>query len=264
MKKPILWTLAIIAVVAVAALLYYQLQTVPPEPQAQLQPPVEPVPAPQAKAEPEVRYPIEVEVEEQPLPPLDESDAAARARIAELVGEPSLLELLNLQTFVRRVVATMDNLPRKKLAPRLMPVKSASGQFLTEDKDDALVLSEKNYARYSPYVRLLDAVDAKKLVTFYTQFYPLFQKAYEDLGYPGAYFNDRLVEVIDDLLAAPQVEGPVMLVRPKIYYLFADPELEALSAGQKMLIRIGPENADKVKAKLREIRSALVARAPDR
>jgi hypothetical protein len=264
MKKPMLWALAIVAAVAVAALLYYQLQTVPPEPQAQVAPPTEAAPAPQVKAEPEIRYPIEVEVEEKPLPALDESDEAARARIAELVGEPSLVELLNLQTFVRRVVATVDNLPRKKLAPRLMPVKPASGPFVTADKDDALVLSEKNFARYAPYVRLLDAVDTKKLVTFYTQFYPLFQKAYEDLGYPGAYFNDRLVEVIDDLLAAPQVDGPIRLVRPKIYYRFADPELEALSAGQKIFIRIGPANAEKAKAKLREIRSALVAKAPDR
>lgn len=264
MKKPMLWALAIVAAVAVAALLFYQLQSVPPAPQAELEPPVEALPAPQAKAEPEIRYPIEVEVAEKPLPPLDESDEAARARLAELLGEPSLVELLNLQTFVRRVVATVDNLPRKKLAPRLMPVKPASGQLLTATKDDTLVLGEKNYARYSPYVRLLDAVDTQKLVTFYTQFYPLFQKAYEDLGYPGAYFNDRLVEVIDDLLAAPHVEGPIRLVRPKIYYRFADPELEALSAGQKILIRIGPENAGKAKARLREIRSALVARAPDR
>lgn len=261
MKKPIFWALALVAVFAIAALVIYQARTPPPAPQALPEPPAA-LSAPQAKAEPEIRYPLEVEA--KPLPALDESDEAARARIAELVGEPSLVELLNLQTFVRRVVATVDNLPRKKLAPRLMPVKPAPGQLLTARKDETLVLSEENFARYSPYVRLLGAVDTPKLVAFYTEFYPLFQKAYEDLGYPGAYFNDRLVEVIDDLLAAPQVDGPIRLVRPKIYYLFADPGLEALSAGQKILIRIGPENAAKAKAKLHEIRSALVAKAPDR
>ena len=261
MKKPIFWALALVAVFAIAALIVHQSRTLPPAPQAVSEPPAA-LPAPQAKAEPEIRYPLEVEA--QPLPELDQSDDAARARIAELVGEPSLVELLNLQTFVRRVVATVDNLPRKKLAPRLMPVKPAAGRLVTASEDETLVLSEKNYARYATYVRLLDAVDTGKLVTFYTGFYPLFQKAYEDLGYPGAYFNDRLVEVIDDLLAAPQVAGPIRLVRPKIYYLFADPGLEALSAGQKILIRIGPENAAKTKAKLHEIRSALVGRAPDR
>lgn len=263
MKKPIFWALALVAAFAITALVVHQFRALPPAPQAVSEPPAA-LPAPQAKAEPEIRYPLEVEAPPLPLPELDQSDDAARARIAELVGEPSLVELLNLQAFVRRVVATVDNLPRKKLAPRLMPVKPAAGRLVTASEDETLVLSEKNYARYAAYVRLLDAVDTGKLVTFYTGFYPLFQKAYEDLGYPGAYFNDRLVEVIDDLLAAPQVDGPIRLVRPKIYYLFADPELEALSAGQKLLIRIGPENAVKAKAKLHEIRSALVAKAPDR
>jgi hypothetical protein len=42
-------------------------------------------------------------------------------------------------------------------------------------------------------------------------------------------------------------------------YQFADPNLEALSAGQKLLLRMGPANAVIVKAKLRELRSAVVA-----
>jgi hypothetical protein len=48
-------------------------------------------------------------------------------------------------------------------------------------------------------------------------------------------------------------------VQPKVLYEFADPALEALPSGQKILLRMGPENAARVKAKLREIR-ALVAK----
>jgi hypothetical protein len=40
-------------------------------------------------------------------------------------------------------------------------------------------------------------------------------------------------------------------------YEFADPNLEALSAGEKILLRMGAENAAKIKVKLREIRHAL-------
>ena len=97
----------------------------------------------------------------------------------------------------------------------------------------------------------------------YVHFYPLFQQEYEELGYPGKYFNDRLVQVIDHLLAAPEVQGTVLLTQPKVLYQFADPKLEELSAGQKILVRMGGENAAKVKAKLREIRSALVPNAPN-
>ena len=42
----------------------------------------------------------------------------------------------------------------------------------------------------------------------YKQYYPLFQQAYVDLGYPEGYFNDRLVEVIDHLLATPGRDRP--------------------------------------------------------
>jgi hypothetical protein len=43
-----------------------------------------------------------------------------------------------------------------------------------------------------------------------------------------------------------------------VLYEFADPALESRSAGQKALIRMGPANARRIKAKLREIR-ALIA-----
>jgi hypothetical protein len=89
----------------------------------------------------------------------------------------------------------------------------------------------------------------------------LFQQAYQELGYPKKQFNDRLVEVIDDLLEAPEAQPPIKLVRPKVMYEFDDPELEDLSAGQKLLVRMGPENAAVLKAKLREIRRELVAEA---
>jgi DUF3014 family protein len=94
--------------------------------------------------------------------------------------------------------------------------------------------------------------------------YPLFQQAYQELGYPKKYFNDRLVQVIDHMLATPSIKEPVALVRPKVLYEFEDPELEDLSAGQKIMIRIGPENAAAMKAKLREIRQELATEIPGR
>jgi len=106
-------------------------------------------------------------------------------------------------------------------------------------------------------VRIADAVDAKTLVGIYVHFYPLLQQDYRELGYPNGYFNDRLVQAIDDLLAAPDAAAPLALVQPKVFYQYADPELESRSAGQKMMMRMGSENAAKVKAKLRDIRAEL-------
>ncbi len=86
---------------------------------------------------------------------------------------------------------------------------------------------------------------------------PLFQQAYVELGYPDGDFNLRLLEIVDLLLAAPEVPQPVRLLKPEAYYLFADPELEALPAGAKLMIRMGNDNAGQVKAKLRELKAAL-------
>jgi hypothetical protein len=102
----------------------------------------------------------------------------------------------------------------------------------------------------------------QRLANTYFHFYPLFQSAYQNLGYPNGYFNDRLVQVIDSLLATPQPSGPIELTRPNVLYTFADPNLEALPAGQKLLLRMGPDNAAVVKGKLKELRAAITAAPP--
>jgi Protein of unknown function (DUF3014) len=144
----------------------------------------------------------------------------------------------------------------------LRPLKSAPGPFAVAGRDDRAVIAKDNPERYALYVWLAEAIDTKKLVALYVELYPLFQRAYQDLGYPKGYFNDRLIEVIDHLLATPEVKEPIKLVRPKVMYEFAAPELEARSAGQKTLIRMGGANAAKIKAKLREIRREITTQVP--
>ena len=122
-------------------------------------------------------------------------------------------------------------------------------------------ISARNAERYAPYVALVEALDARACVELYVRFYPLFQKSYNELGDPRGYFNDRVVAAIDDMLAAPEPQEPIALARPKVLYEFADPALESLSAGRKILARVGTANAAKVKAKLREIRAELAKRS---
>lgn len=195
----------------------------------------------------------------EPLPALGESDAVLRARAEQLIGGGALERLFHLDSIVRRVVVTIDNLAARRVPQRFSLARPVPGRFATVEDGDVAYLDRNNYARYAPYVKLAKAVDTDRLVAAYMHFYPLFQEEYENLGYPNAYFNDRVVAVIDDLLAAPEPEGRLRLVRPRVMYEFADADLESLSAGQKILIRMGPENAAVIKAKLREIRDALTA-----
>ncbi|MGQ0752770.1 MAG: DUF3014 domain-containing protein [Betaproteobacteria bacterium] len=253
-----IWLLLLIVAGAIAGVLYYTSQKTPSW-----------VTAPTAKApaakppppEPEIRYPIEEKAPEKPLPELNKSDPAMKEALGGLWNEKTIVQFFNLNEFVRRIVATVDNLPRQKIALRLMPVKQAPGQFRTTGKGDAVTVSPDNAARYAPYVKIAESVDSAKLADLYFRFYPLFQQAYEDLGYPKAYFNDRLIEVIDHLLAAPEMQAGVKLVQPKVFYQFSDPDLEKRSAGQKIMMRIGNDNAARIKAKLRDLRGHLTRKA---
>ena len=192
-----------------------------------------------------------------PLPALDASDAAVLDALGAMSGAAGLGDLLNPEHLIQRIVATIDSLPRQKLAADAMPVRSAPGTFVAKRDGGASAIDTRNYARYANYAEIAKAIDAKKLVAWYVRFYPLFQEAYREQGYPDGYFNDRLVFVIDHLLATPDLPQPPALTQPNVMYEFADPALEARSAGQKLLMRSGAGNEAAIKAKLREIRSAL-------
>jgi DUF3014 family protein len=112
-------------------------------------------------------------------------------------------------------------------------------------------------------VAAIGKLDMKAVAGVYFHYYPLFQQAYQNLGYPNGYFNDRLVQVIDVLLATPQ-PGTIELTRPNVMYTYADPALEARPAGQKLLMRMGPENATAIKGKLMELRAIVTATPPSK
>ena len=274
MNRPVFWSFLLIPILAVGLYLYV---SAPEEPR---EIPLPPPPAAESEPEPAIRYPVpeaaptipddrleltaspeEVLPEPEPeesLPTLEESDAAMVEAYRELFGADALARWFNLANPVRHLVATIDNAGREKMAVKQRPIKPVPGVFRVEGDEERAVIHPDNDRRYAPYVRLAEALDLERLMALYARFYPLFQQAYEELGYPDAYFNDRFVDVIDLLLATPEPREPVVLVRPHVLYEYADPELEALSAGQKVLIRIGPENAARLKARLRELRTLLV------
>jgi hypothetical protein len=161
---------------------------------------------------------------------------------------------------VRHFVVTVDNLPRKKAAVQLWPVKPVGGE-LTVAPGGEPTLSPDNAERYAPFINIVKNADVAQVASLYRHFYPLFQQAYVDLGYPDGYFNDRLVEVIDHLLATPDIAGPIKLTQPGVFYQYADPSIEERSAGQKTMIRLGSKNAAIVKEKLRALRKEVVKQA---
>jgi hypothetical protein len=197
---------------------------------------------------------------ETPLPGLNDSDGPFRDALAKALGLGPVSQFLLPNNLIRRIVATVDALDGPSVPAKVRPLTPIGGAFLVDGSGDGSVISSANAARYRPLVNAVANVDAAAATGVYIRFYPLFQQAYEELGYPGRYFNDRVIHVIDHLRAAPSPDAPVRVVQPEVLYLFADPALEARSGGQKVLARIGTENAEVIKNKLGEIRAAIVSR----
>ena len=256
------WVFFLVLALSVGAALYYfwskrDFLGLPPIASA---PPATQPAAPAEEAKPEAPQAQAPSAEPaKPLPSIEQSDPMMRDTVSALVGRKAFEAMVYPSQLVRRIVATVDNLPRETAPRRVMPLEPVPGAFGASVEGDEMVLAAANSQRYAGYVRVFEALDARALAQRYAETYPLFQRAYAELGFPKARFHDRLLAAIDDMLEAPVPTGPVKLVRPKVLYQFADPELEGLSAGQKIMVRMGPENAARVKAKLREIRRELAA-----
>jgi len=262
-NRPVIGVAAAVVVAAAGTWYYLQSRHAPPPPPVAAQPP-----APAEPAEPPIQHPLpEGPADSEPkapLPALADSDPAMNDALSQVLGNAVAKEYLLPENIIRHLVVTIDNLPRQKVAVQKRPIGPAGGIFVANGDELHATLDPQNFARYQPMVAVISKLDMHKVAGVYVRFYPLFQRAYQDLGYPNGYFNDRLVQVIDSLLATPQPAGPVALVRPNVMYLFADPALESRPAGQKLLIRMGPENAAAIKAKLTELRAAIAAAPPKR
>ncbi len=231
--------------------------------------------APEPIASAPANFPIEAVAKDlalaEPLPVVVDDESAVRDAVIELLGRQQVLSFLDMNQFARRFVATVDNLARGHAASRLWPTAPAPARFLVVERNGFTYIAGGNADRYNAFVRFATAIDSAGAVALYVRLYPLLQKAYEDLGYPGKYFNNRMVEVIDQLLQTPEPEAPIRLTltkvkgpiaprRPWLRYEYLDPDLEARPAGQKIMLRMGLRNTSLLKAKLRDLRQRIAGR----
>ena len=219
-----------------------------------------------AIAQPRRHYPIEhvrgvPAAAATPLPALND-DAAILRTLTALPGGEGLRALLKPQALIQHIVATINALPDRSLGSNVLPLHHARGEFLVSTRDGVTTPSLANDTRYAPYMRVLQAIPTSALVAWYVRFYQLFQQAYQQLGYPHGYFNDRLIEVIDNLLETPdRATLPTLVHGRNGMWDYADPALQSLSIGQRTLLRMGAANSAIVKAKLRAIRADLAGQA---
>lgn len=188
---------------------------------------------------------------------LDNSDAMAFASAKKLSTLPLYTTLLIPKNIIRNFVVFIDNLSRGELFHKYSPLIRPATPFTVVNIDNEIYLDEESYHRYDIYVDIINSLDVDFAIAQYRTLKPLFDLAYQELGYSENGFESTLYDAIETVLNAPIVRYPIKLVAPSAMYKFAEAELEALPSADKLMLRMGPDNILKLRVKLQEMQIAL-------
>jgi hypothetical protein len=175
----------------------------------------------------------------------------------------SVAAVLQPDEFVRKFTIVVYGLSEGRLVAQSRPYSSPEGLFavakLSDGPQAQFRLLPQNADRYEVYLEALKWVNSDAGVAMYERAYPQLQSAFEELGLGKRSFHQIAIIAIDNLLAAPDVTGELILEKPKARYTYLDAELEKLPASHKLMLRIGAKNNQAAKQQLRQLRQRLVA-----
>lgn len=259
-------TIGAIIVVILLAVVFWPSE---PEPEKTVvaevtEPEVEPViQQPMAEEYPEIATTddeVEIPLEEEPEPipePLDTSDGAVKTKLLQLSDYDSFARLIIDNALLQRFVIMTNTLGEEALATTNRVLTQPDKPFRTYQQAEKQWIDPASYKRYTPYVDVLESIQTESLLELYAEYKPAIEEIFAEISSPSDNFDDKLKQAIDILLDTPEIPVPVEVYTDSVMYKFSDPQLESLSAPQKQLLRTGPENMRRIKAKLREIKEAL-------
>ena len=235
-----------------------------PEELVMVQPPVVPAPAPiesEATAAP-IAAPVVTEVQPKipPAPVVTEEtgDRYARESIDAANGGKALAQFVAGDYVVERAVAIIDALRRGEVPYKLLPVGKPSTTFPISDDGLRVTLDAAGFSRYDGFAQWVGGLDTTALVSLLNDYEMIATQALTRMGVSDFDIRSAVLAATTQILSTPQVAVDAELMRREANWVYMDPELEALSSLQKQVLRMGPENADIVQQKARDIRGALL------
>lgn len=201
------------------------------------------------------------EPQEEPLSRLEESDNQVMKALGKLSADAVALTVP--EEVIRKFVRAVNAVEEGKVVHEYRPIVSPAPPFIVQSRANSseqtqYTLSAENYQRYDNYVAALTSIDSDALAAFYKRFYPLLEEAFAEMGLKKGNFHTVMLGAIDRVLAAPVIDDEVVLVRPKVFYQFADADMEKLPAVHKLMLRMGPDNSRKIQASLERLRIKLI------
>jgi hypothetical protein len=260
----------VVVVVALGVWVFFGRGEAVPEPESsapQVETESQPVAAPEPEITPDIPEP-EPEVAPAPAPEptsppepviaLQYSDEPLRDALRPVLDSELLASALQAENLVERSAAVIDGLSRGVIRHKLLPLTPPDARFPVITEGSQALMDPTGYRRYDPYVNAIDALDTQALVVIFNRFRPLLEEAYALLGYEAEEFDNALVRGLDRVIDAPVVEGLIEVRKVEAVYKFEDPGLEQLPGVHRQLLRMGPQNTRRIKAKARSLREALL------
>lgn len=193
------------------------------------------------------------------LPPLDATDALVRELVGSLSSHPVVAAWLTTDRLISNFVVVTGRIANGQTPVSELKAIGPIAPFRARTSPGgAVTIDRASYRRYDRYAQAVAAIDANGAARVYQTLKPRIDEADRNFGGAGN-FDTELERAISELLKVPVIDGDVAL-QPSgtgIGYVFADAKLEGLSAAQKQLLRMGPENVRTIQAKLREIANVL-------
>ncbi|MFC2169253.1 DUF3014 domain-containing protein [Acidobacteriota bacterium] len=188
---------------------------------------------------------------------LDDSDGLVQKLATKISSHPIFVQWLKTGDLLRKFAAAVDNIANGMSTRPQVDFFTPEEEFKVIEENGRLYADPDNYYRYDLVAEVFSSLDTESCVKLYRQLKPAIQEAYKDLGYPDVDFEKTLTKAILELLKVPVVSQKIELDERLITYKMVSPDLEKLSNAQKHLLRMGPENVLKIRAKLNEIAIAL-------
>jgi hypothetical protein len=199
----------------------------------------------------------EVRREEIALPPLDDTDPIVRQLVGKLSSHPMVARWLTTDALIVNFVAVTARVATGVTPSRELKAMGPVPRFATRTSGDHTYIDRASYRRYDAYAEAFTALDARGTAGLYTTLKPRIRDAYSRLVSRDDDFDPVLERAIIELLEVPVVEGDIALQPHGTVWAFEDPSLQRLTAAQKQLLRMGPQNVRAVQSKLREIAGVL-------
>lgn len=187
------------------------------------------------------------------------ADSYARERIDSVNGGKALEQFVAGDFVVERTVAIIDALRRGEIPYKLLPIGRPPQAFPIKDDGLRVTMDPAGFSRYDGFANWVNSLDVKAMVLLFNEYQSLATAALSQIGVNDFDIRGAALAATTQILATPEMPDRAELLRKEANWIYADNELENLSALQKQLLRMGPENAEILQQKARELRAALLS-----